>query len=663
MNEQAQSRFSRFLLGAAILFWGWQNQALVFAVPMALLYEMAPSFKWRWAFDSSDFNRLVDLTAVLFVATAVYQFDARALHGVYGILQWLPALLYVLLIGQRYSVRGRIGLGSLFLSIRRALARGDIAREDSVDFSFPYFGSCLLSGVAGVVRGEWLIPAFVALLVVGLAHARSKRHSRIIWTGVVCLAVLLGYAGQWGIKATRQAMEPFIMELLREYMVSRQDPFRTQTAIGEIGRIKTSQRIEMRVDPDSDGNVPDLLTQGVYRVYIHGSWLIGRQSMDVLRPTDGGLTWTFGPEPPVASRRALTMTRFLNRGRGVLAMPPGSWQLRNLGVETLEQYGYGAMRIKRGPDLVQYQVRFDPAQQTQPEPDLIDLRLPSAYRDTFESLAKDLGRDMLSERERVDAITRYFATGFSYSLEGAGGQDELPLKRFMEVSRAGHCEYFATATVLALRAAGIPARYATGYAVQEWGELEKAYVVRRRHAHAWALAYVDGAWEVVDTTPASWLPLESANPPWWINGYDLWQWLSHMYSKWRWRLDSEDDFPWVVLIVLPLVAVLIWRLRGQRVEADADIAPVPVACPGEDSPLLAITAMYSKRNLGPNAAEPLSAWHRRMLAQGHFSDDAGLFAEALSLHERLRFDPDGLDATQVIRLTDLCDQWRAKHLD
>ena len=98
MNEQAQSRFPRFLLGAAILFWGWQNQALVFAVPMALLYEMAPSFKWRWAFDSSDFNRLVDLTAVLFVATAVYQFDARALHGVYGILQWLPALLYVLLI-------------------------------------------------------------------------------------------------------------------------------------------------------------------------------------------------------------------------------------------------------------------------------------------------------------------------------------------------------------------------------------------------------------------------------------------------------------------------------------------------------------------------------------------------------------------------------------
>ena len=170
----------------------------------------------------------------------------------------------------------------------------------------------------------------------------------------MCLAVLLGYAGQWGIKPRDKRWSPSY-GALREYMVSRQDPFRTQTAIGEIGRIN-SQRIEMRVDPDSDGNVPDLLTQGVYRVYIHGSWLIGR--------VDGRATahrrWLnvdLCPEPPVASRRALTMTRFLNRGRGVLAMPPGSWQLRNLGVETLEQYGYGAMRIKRGPDLVHYQVR------------------------------------------------------------------------------------------------------------------------------------------------------------------------------------------------------------------------------------------------------------------------------------------------------------------
>jgi hypothetical protein len=59
------------------------------------------------------------------------------------------------------------------------------------------------------------------------------------------------------------------------------------------------------------------------------------------------------------------------------------------------------------------------------------------------------------------------------------------------------------ATVL-LRAAGIPARYATGYSVQEGSEIEQRYVVRASHAHAWVLAWVDGRWREVDTTPAVW---------------------------------------------------------------------------------------------------------------------------------------------------------------
>ncbi|MBT8330725.1 MAG: transglutaminase-like domain-containing protein, partial [Deltaproteobacteria bacterium] len=39
------------------------------------------------------------------------------------------------------------------------------------------------------------------------------------------------------------------------------------------------------------------------------------------------------------------------------------------------------------------------------------------------------------------------------------------IENFLTRSRSGHCEYFATATVLLLRQAGIPARYARGYSV------------------------------------------------------------------------------------------------------------------------------------------------------------------------------------------------------
>ena len=43
--------------------------------------------------------------------------------------------------------------------------------------------------------------------------------------------------------------------------------------------------------------------------------------------------------------------------------------------------------------------------------------------------------------------------------------EATPLADFLLRTRSGHCEYYATATVLLLRAAGIPARYAHANAV------------------------------------------------------------------------------------------------------------------------------------------------------------------------------------------------------
>jgi transglutaminase-like putative cysteine protease len=95
---------------------------------------------------------------------------------------------------------------------------------------------------------------------------------------------------------------------------------------------------------------------------------------------------------------------------------------------------------------------------------------------------------------------------------------------FLHRSKSGHCEYFATATVLLLRAGGIPARYATGFAVNEKSELENAYIVRTRHAHAWARAWVNGTWINIDTTPPSWLSIEAEDSSVWSAITDWWSW-------------------------------------------------------------------------------------------------------------------------------------------
>ena len=74
---------------------------------------------------------------------------------------------------------------------------------------------------------------------------------------------------------------------------------------------------------------------------------------------------------------------------------------------------------------------------------------------------------------------------------------------------SGHCEYFAAASVFLLRQAGIPARLANGYVVEEYNPEQNLYIVRSRHAHAWAIAYINGVWQIVDSTPSQWLEMEN----------------------------------------------------------------------------------------------------------------------------------------------------------
>ena len=127
---------------------------------------------------------------------------------------------------------------------------------------------------------------------------------------------------------------------------------------------------------------------------------------------------------------------------------------------------------------------------------------------------------------------------------------------FLRRSRSGHCEYFAAATTLALRAAGIPTRYATGFAVYEYSALENAYLVRARHAHAWAQAHVDGRWVDVDTTPPSWIEAEERRAPLWEGLADLARWAGFRWSQ-RGALELG---PAAYAVLALLIGVFGWRL-------------------------------------------------------------------------------------------------------
>ena len=46
------------LLGAALLFWGWQTGFLLVALPLAVLIEAARALTWRLELSSTDFHRV-----------------------------------------------------------------------------------------------------------------------------------------------------------------------------------------------------------------------------------------------------------------------------------------------------------------------------------------------------------------------------------------------------------------------------------------------------------------------------------------------------------------------------------------------------------------------------------------------------------------------------
>jgi len=129
-------------------------------------------------------------------------------------------------------------------------------------------------------------------------------------------------------------------------------------------------------------------------------------------------------------------------------------------------------------------------------------RLPRLYETARQLCRKE--NQKLTDRQCVDRILAYLSTanGFRYSLDRPSVSLDLdPIEQFLFESREGHCEYFASACVLLLQAAGIPSRLVMGYSGCELNPATDQYEVRSRHAHAWAEVWLSGTWVTLDPTP------------------------------------------------------------------------------------------------------------------------------------------------------------------
>lgn len=172
---------------------------------------------------------------------------------------------------------------------------------------------------------------------------------------------------------------------------------------------------------------------------------------------------------------------------------------------------------------------------------------------------------------------------YSYTLENPSGKAPNPLEDFLERSQAGHCEYFASAMALMLRARGVPARVVNGYRLGTWIPEGGYFRVSQNEAHSWVEYWHEGRWWTSDPTPQG--PVAAGamrNLGTWERWLDAlsyrWEryvvrfsdqdqlvglsWLQERIQGWRWRWKTPPPF---VLWSLGMVVAgwLLWRTRDR----------------------------------------------------------------------------------------------------
>ncbi|MGH7889234.1 MAG: transglutaminase TgpA family protein, partial [Thermodesulfobacteriota bacterium] len=166
--------------------------------------------------------------------------------------------------------------------------------------------------------------------------------------------------------------------------------------------------------------------------------------------------------------------------------------------------------------------------------------------------------------DKAVSIRRYLAVNMNYTRTLKKGTNDFPIEDFLFQSKAGHCEYFATAMVVLLREIGVPARIVNGFHGGEWNEYGEFFLVRESNAHSWIeVFFPEHGWVLFDPTPAAESEFSSAQGSFFLSSYAdylRYRWnryvvdftqrdqvriLRGISNNWSWqksRLQSEVDF-------------------------------------------------------------------------------------------------------------------------
>jgi transglutaminase-like putative cysteine protease len=192
------------------------------------------------------------------------------------------------------------------------------------------------------------------------------------------------------------------------------------------------------------------------------------------------------------------------------------------------------------------------------------LQVPGDPR--YQELAQEV-IERLPEELREDAMLKawtvrdWLGAEGTYSLRSQHSDAADPTAHFLFGDKTGYCVHFAHAAVYMMRALGVPARVATGYAVDEASRQGgSALLITSGSAHAWPEIFLqDVGWVVVDVQPE-----QTLDPPVQPPDADLQRLLGQLARGAR-VLPSDGSPP-------PETFAVLWRWLKSRLATGAWVA-------------------------------------------------------------------------------------------
>lgn len=657
-------------------------------IVLALLVESAHWTTLRWDFSEDTCGKVWKLTCLMIaMAAALIYLDGNPYMALPNLLTWLPPLLLPMQFVQSFGMADALPLNTFsFLAKQRKNRNLRLGLTESVvhvNFGNIYFVATIVGSTLGSrasAENSVFLPGIVILTGwILLSASRSRPYALVL---SLVLAGCIAVAGQKGINELEEWLGN------RGSSRARFDPDSVSTMIGRPGPVDLSPEIVWRLQPQSNIVPPKLLRTASYNIYRTGTW-----SLDVKMRADGKaftdlssrihqnvpyfITTPDADENTQVRSVSDMLPRFRLRGGATeetpLPLPGDAASVRDFELDGIEGNPMGTIRIFPKHSVVEGTVLWKALSNPDTLPTSEDQSVPRHEKRALNAILRELKlnpahlrslppEEVPSLQQKLDIIREWFRRNFYYTRDlkirssPHVATNPTAITQFLTTERSGHCEYFASATTLLLREAGIPARYSVGYAVMERDMKRSEFIIRGTHGHAWCRVWDEqnNKWIDFDTTPAVWTG--TVPPP-----ASFMQQLNDSLKRMR-----EDFFLWrnqpgnrlvsglvMLSIGLGVAGFVFRRLWKSRRRMEAAIRATGYDGPVHLTPLNEIESRAGKKlGLRP-PGKPFAEW---LAALRPMLPEPAMLDEALELHQRLRFDPAPAEETLRQRLADLASQ-------